>query len=62
MYPESMQESIKRLDATRDARIKQPRIPLLGADGKKELLRGFHPDWYWEAIIHSQRACYPKDN
>ena len=45
MYPQSMQDSIKRLDATRDARIKQGKIPLLGADGKKELLKGFHPDY-----------------
>jgi len=52
VYPQSMQESIKRLDATRDARIKQPRIPLLGADAKKELLHGFHPDY----IESSMRA------
>ena len=52
MYPESMQESIKRLDVTRDARIKQGKIPLLGADGKKELLKGFHPDY----IESSMRA------
>jgi succinate dehydrogenase/fumarate reductase flavoprotein subunit len=52
MYPASMQESIKRLDATRDERIKQARIPLLGADGKKELLKGFHPDY----IESSMRA------
>jgi succinate dehydrogenase/fumarate reductase flavoprotein subunit len=45
MYPASMQESIKRLDATRDARIKQGKIPLLGPEPKKELLHGFHPDY-----------------
>jgi len=52
MYPASMQESIKRLDATRDARIKQGKIPLLGPEPKKELLHGFHPDY----IQSSMRA------
>ncbi|MBN2465578.1 FAD-binding protein [candidate division WOR-3 bacterium] len=52
MYPQSMQESIKRLDATRDARIKQGKIPLLGPEPKKELLHGFHPDY----IQSSMRA------
>src|SRR5512137_1095094 len=52
MYPASMQESIRRMDATRDARIKQAKIPLLGADAKKELLKGFHPDY----IESSMRA------
>jgi len=47
-----MQESIKRLDATRDARIKQGKIPLLGPEPKKELLHGFHPDY----IQSSMRA------
>jgi succinate dehydrogenase / fumarate reductase flavoprotein subunit len=47
-----MQESIKRLDVTRDERVKQGKIPLLGADGKKELLHGFHPDY----IQSSMRA------
>jgi succinate dehydrogenase / fumarate reductase flavoprotein subunit len=40
-----MQESIRRLDATREARIQQAKIPLLGADAKKELLKSFHPDF-----------------
>jgi succinate dehydrogenase/fumarate reductase flavoprotein subunit len=52
MYPASMQESIMRLDATRDARIKQGKIPLLGPEPKKELLHGFHPDY----IQSSMRA------
>ncbi len=52
MYPESMQASIRRLDATRAARIKQGKIPLLGADAKKELLESFHPDY----IESSMRA------
>jgi succinate dehydrogenase / fumarate reductase flavoprotein subunit len=55
MYPDSMQESIKRLDATRDERIKQAKIPLLGADAKKELLKGFHPD-YIEASMRALRV------
>ncbi len=45
MYPESMQESIKRLEQTRQERIKQGRIPLLDAEGKKALLKSFHPDY-----------------
>lgn len=45
MYPESMQESIRRLEATREARIKQGRIPTIDAAAKKELLSGFHPDY-----------------
>jgi len=52
MYPDSMRESIARLDATRDARIRQGKIPLLGPEPKKELLRGFHPDY----IESSMRA------
>lgn len=52
MYPDNMEESIKRLNATREARIKQGKIPLLGADAKKELLKGFHPDY----IESSMRA------
>lgn len=45
MYPESMRESIKRLEATRQERIKQGKIPLLDAAGKKALLQSFHPDY-----------------
>ncbi|MEO0079557.1 MAG: FAD-dependent oxidoreductase [candidate division WOR-3 bacterium] len=45
MYPPSMQESIKRLEATREQRIKQGKIPLLDAGAKKELLTRFHPDY-----------------
>jgi len=40
-----MQESIKRLEATREERIKQGRIPLLNAEEKKALLKSFHPDY-----------------
>ncbi|MGQ9678723.1 MAG: FAD-binding protein [bacterium] len=45
MYPESMRESIKKLEATRQERIKQGKIPLLDAEGKKALLKSFHPDY-----------------
>jgi len=45
MYPASMQESIRRLEATRPARISQAQIPLLTAEQKKELLNRFHPDY-----------------
>ena len=44
MYPENMLQSAKRLEATREERMKQE-IPLLGADAKKELLHAFHPDY-----------------
>lgn len=49
MHPESMQESLKRLERTREARMKQE-IPLLGAEAKKELLRAFHPDYIEESM------------
>ncbi|MCL6465245.1 MAG: FAD-dependent oxidoreductase [candidate division WOR-3 bacterium] len=45
MYPESMQESIKKLEATRQERIKQGKIQLLDAESKKALLKSFHPDY-----------------
>jgi|UniRef100_A0A7V3UZR6 succinate dehydrogenase / fumarate reductase flavoprotein subunit len=45
MYPESMQESIRKLEATRQERIRQGKIPLLDADAKKALLKSFHPDY-----------------
>ncbi len=43
-YPESMQESIKKLEATREFRISQ-KIPLLSLDEKNQLLREYHPDY-----------------
>ncbi len=45
MYPVSMQQSIQRLEATRQARIAQGKIPLITAEQKKELLGSFHPDY-----------------
>lgn len=45
MYPPSMQESIRKLEATRPERIRQGRIPLLDAEAKKALLKSFHPDY-----------------
>lgn len=45
MYPESMQQSIKRLEETRQRRIQQGKIPLLDAEAKKALLKSFHPDY-----------------
>jgi len=58
MYPQSMQDSIQRLNATRDVRIKQEKIPLLGPEPKKELLHGFHPDY----IQSSMRALAAGQN
>ncbi|MFO7674965.1 MAG: FAD-dependent oxidoreductase [bacterium] len=49
MYPESMQASIRRLEETRKARIDQ-KFPMRTADQKKELLRGFHPDYIEESM------------
>jgi len=49
MYPESMQASIKRLDATRAAR-RDEKFPMRTADQKKELLQKFHPDYITESM------------
>jgi succinate dehydrogenase/fumarate reductase flavoprotein subunit len=43
-YPDSMRESIKKVEATRATRISQD-YPMLGADEKKALLKKFHPDY-----------------
>ena len=44
MYPENMLASVKRLEANRGARIDE-KFPMRTADQKKELLKGFHPDY-----------------
>jgi succinate dehydrogenase / fumarate reductase flavoprotein subunit len=49
MYPESMRESIKRLEATRKERMDQE-FAMRTADQKKELLKGFHPDYIEESM------------
>jgi succinate dehydrogenase / fumarate reductase flavoprotein subunit len=43
-YPEPMQPSIEKLNATRQFRMTQ-QIPLLPPDQKQALLEGFHPDY-----------------
>lgn len=43
-YPESMTESIGRLEATRKHRMKQE-IPLLSLSEREDLLRSYHPDY-----------------
>ncbi len=43
-YPESMMESIKRLEATRETRMKQG-IPLLSLSEREVLLKQYHPDY-----------------
>jgi aspartate oxidase len=43
-YPDSMMESIKKLEATREFRMKQ-KIPILSLEEKYQLLRDFHPDY-----------------
>ncbi|MEO0081881.1 MAG: FAD-dependent oxidoreductase [candidate division WOR-3 bacterium] len=49
MYPDSMRESIRRMEATREARMKQT-FPMRTAEEKKELLRRFHPDYIEESM------------
>ncbi len=44
MYSESMKESIRKLVATRQERMKQT-IPLLSAEDRQKLLLEFHPDY-----------------
>jgi len=44
VYTPELLELIKRVEATREARLKQE-VPRLSAEAKKELLEGFHPDY-----------------
>lgn len=44
MYPEEMQESIKKLEETRAERMKQ-KLPKLTLEEKSKLLHKFHPDY-----------------
>ena len=43
-YPDSMKATIRKLENTRDARMKQD-IPLLSLEEKNQLLHEFHPDY-----------------
>ncbi len=43
-YPESMQESIRNVEATRPQRAKEE-IPMLSLKARQELLQKFHPDY-----------------
>ncbi len=43
-YPESMQESIRNVEATRPRRAKEE-IPMLSLKARQELLQKFHPDY-----------------
>ncbi|MFH1252642.1 MAG: FAD-binding protein [bacterium] len=43
-YPDSMKESIKKLEATRKYRLEQ-KIPILSMEEKNQLLTSFHPDY-----------------
>ncbi len=49
MYPAAMQESIKKLNETRNFRMTQ-QIPLLAPEKKQDLLKSFHPDYIIEAM------------
>lgn len=44
-YSPEMQESIKRLEATRPERLKMEPLPLMGPEEKTKLLEEFHPDY-----------------
>jgi succinate dehydrogenase / fumarate reductase flavoprotein subunit len=44
MYPDYMKESIKKVEKTREKRIKE-RFPLLAITTKEELLKNYHPDY-----------------
>src|SRR4030042_387131 len=44
VYPESMQESIKKIEETRFSRAKEE-MPMLSLKERQELLQGFHPDY-----------------
>ena len=43
-YPESMQESIRKLEATRFSRVREE-IPMLSLKERQELLQRYHPDF-----------------
>ncbi len=43
-YPEYMRESIKTVEKTRDARLKES-FPLMNLKEREEILRKFHPDY-----------------
>ena len=44
MYPDYMKESIKKVEKTREKRIKEG-FPLLAISTKEELLKNYHPDY-----------------
>ncbi|MCL5046045.1 MAG: succinate dehydrogenase/fumarate reductase flavoprotein subunit, partial [Actinobacteria bacterium] len=48
-YPSEMRESIKILESTRPARLKQ-QIPRMTFEQREELLHQFHPDYRPEGI------------
>lgn len=48
-YPESMRESIRKLEETRPYRLQQE-IPRLTAEERKELLQKYHPDFREESV------------
>ena len=49
MYPASMQESIRKVEATREGRLRET-LPRLGEEEKKPLLQAFHPDYIQEGM------------
>lgn len=44
MYPHSMQESVRQVEASRQARLAET-LPRISADAKTPLLQRFHPDY-----------------
>ena len=50
MYPAYMQESIRRVEATRERRLKET-LPRLTEEEKSPLLQKHHPDFIKKSII-----------
>ncbi|HWR71210.1 MAG TPA: succinate dehydrogenase/fumarate reductase flavoprotein subunit, partial [Dehalococcoidia bacterium] len=44
MYPHYIEESVRKVEATREARLKET-LPRLSVDAKTPLLQRFHPDY-----------------
>ncbi len=48
-YPDSLRDSLTRVEASRARRLQEVR-PRLSPEGRQEVLRGFHPDYIAEAF------------
>lgn len=64
-YPEYMQESIRKVEATRMDRVGKS-FPAMSAEEKQDILRRFHPDWKMDQkrtlkIGHSKGQLMPHE-